>query len=183
MTQPSDQKLVQQILDGDPNAFAALARRYAQPLAALIRREVADRHHREDVLQETLLHAWRSLGQLRDRSKTKAWLVSIARNRCRDFQKSAKRREKPTEDRTLETYVNRTGRAVRGSREPDRGVETVRRVPLTQRQTAELFYVDGLTIAQIARQLERPEGTVKSRLFHARNALRRSLGANGTRKE
>ena len=183
MPQRSDQKLVQQVLDGDPSAFAVLARRYAQPLTALIRREVADRHHREDVFQETLLHAWRSLGHLRDRSKTKAWLVSIARNRCRDFQKSAKRREKPTEDRTLETYVNRTGRAVRGGQEAGQTAQAVRRVSLTQRQTAELFYVEGLTIAQIARRLGRPEGTIKSRLFHARSALRRSLGASERRKE
>ena len=183
MAKPSDEQLVQRVLAGDRHAFAVLIGRYAQPLTALIRREIADRHHCEDVLQETLLQVWRSLGQLRDRSKLKAWLVGVARNRCRDFHKSPKRREKPTDDGMLETYINRTGRAIRGGGESEDSLAAMRRVPLTQRRTAELFYVEGLTIPEIARRLARPEGTIKSRLFHARSALRQTLRPRAPEKE
>ena len=171
----SDDDLIEQTLAGDAKAFAVLIKRYEQPLAALIRRQVVDPHHQEDVLQETLLQAWRSLQQLQDRSKITAWLIAIARNRCRDFRKSAARRESPTDSRTLQRCINRTGRAVRGSDDRQPTEEMIERVPLTQRETAELFYVQGLTITEIARRLEQREGTIKSRLYHARRALRRAF--------
>jgi len=113
MAAGEDEELVRRSLRGDPRAFAELVSRHEQPLAALIRRRIADPHHRQDVFQETLLQAWKALRGLRDASKARAWLIMIARNRCRDFNKSARRRERPADEQTMQTYVNRRGRAVR----------------------------------------------------------------------
>ena len=98
MASRSDNELVRCSLAGDQDAFVALIKRHDQPLAALTRRYVRDYHAAEDVLQETLLRAWMSLGQLRDARKFRAWLLQVARNRCRDYLKSAQRRYEPTED-------------------------------------------------------------------------------------
>ncbi len=182
MPEPSDDNLISRILTGDRAAFARLVRRHEQPLAALIRRLIPDRHHQEDVLQLTLLQAWQGLVRLRDRSKVKAWLIGIARNRCRDFHRSASRRPEPADNETLEVCINRTGRAVRDPAEAEDVAGAVRRVAPTQRRAAELFYVQGFTIAEISRRLEAPEGTIKSRLFHAREALRRQLEGRRPRK-
>jgi RNA polymerase sigma-70 factor (ECF subfamily) len=171
----SDDRLIEQALGGDSDAFGELIRRYEQPLAALICRMVGNAHDREDVLQRTLLDVWRCLGQLRERSKVKAWLIQIARNRCRDHYRSAERRDEPTPDETLEGYVNRFGRAVPESPSLEIARDAIEQVPPTQRRTAELFYLDGLTIDEIGRRLHRPAGTIKSRLFYARRALEQSL--------
>ena len=176
MARLSDDKLVDRVLGGDVAAFAELVRRYEQPLAAMIRRRVSDRHHCEDVLQATLLQAWRDLRRLRDRSKVKSWLIGIACNRCRDFHKSTQRRDEPTHDRALQAYLNRSGRAVRGGDEAEQVCEAMLKIVPRQRKLIELFYLEGLTIAEIGRRLRKPEGTVKSGLFHARRAMRRALG-------
>jgi len=175
----SDDKLVDQVLGGDVAAFAELVRRYEQPMAAMIRRRVSDRHHCEDVLQATLLQAWRDLRQLRDRSQVKRWLIGIARNRCRDFHKSTQRRDEPTHDRALQAYLNRTGRAARGGDDAEQVAGAMVKIGRRQRELIELFYLEGLTIAEIGRRLRKPEGTVKSGLFHARRAMRRALGGPG----
>ena len=69
-----DAELLAKSVLGNPSAFIALVRRYEGPLAAMIHRWVEDSHHAEDVLQETLLQAWRSLGQLKKPDHLKAWL-------------------------------------------------------------------------------------------------------------
>ena len=183
MAHTRDERLIDRSLHGDTKAFVELVRRYEQSLAALICREVADPHHREDVLQETLLQAWRGLGRMRERSKAKAWLLAIARNRCRDFHKSPRRCERPTDNGVLQARLNRRGRAVRDPQEHEEIRHAIGRVPPTQRKTAELFYLEGLSIAEIAERLRARQGTIKSRLFHARKALRRSLGARRPPKE
>lgn len=179
----SDDGLIDRALRGDSDAFGELIRRHEQPLAALICRRVSDAHEREDVFQKALLDAWRCLEQLRDRSKLRAWLVQIARNRCRDHHRSAARRDEPTPDDALEVYLNRFGRMVRRPESSEELHDAIRNIPPTQRRTAELFYFEGLTIKEIGQRLHAPEGTIKSRLFHARRALRHRLEADKTTKE
>ncbi len=175
----TDDILIGLVLNGDERAFSELMERYGPRLLALIRREVPDRHGGEDVFQETLIQVWRDLGKLRDRSRVLPWLVAVARNRCREFYKSAgNRREYPAEDGQLENYINRMGRVMKCSQEREAVTEAVNGLSPTQRQTAELRYIHGETIRQIARRLDKPEGTIKSQLYHARRALGRVLRTN-----
>ena len=184
MAQPSDATLVKRGLAGDQEAFVELVKRHEQPLAALIRYRIGDRHHAEDVFQETLLQAWRGLRGLRDPSKVRAWLLQVVRNRCRDFLKSSQRRDRPTDEPTLSECLNRYGRTSGRPHEVASDVvESLEQVPAAQREAAELFYLKGLTIKEIAKRTQRPEGTVKRRLFHARERLRRAFGVASKARE
>jgi RNA polymerase sigma-70 factor (ECF subfamily) len=176
----SDATLVHRSANGDPTAFVELVRRHEQPLAALIRYRLASPDDAEDVFQETLLQAWVGIRRVREPGNVRAWLLQIARNRCRDFLKSSQRRDCPTDDRELETYVNRAGRAVaRADETATEALAAIGEVPAAERVVAELFYLHGLTISEIARRSRCPEGTVKRRLFAARQHLRRTMGAGG----
>ena len=184
MRPPSDATLARRSLAGDERAFVELVRRHEQPLAALIRRYIDDASHAEDVLQETLLQAWLGLGALRDAGKFRIWILQVARNRCRDFLKSAQRRQLPTEHSKLENRVNRFGRSVaRIDEAAEDAIKALKKISPAEQHAARLFYLKGLSISDIAKRSRCPAGTVKRRLFYARQQLRRALGAQTKLKE
>ncbi len=180
----TDAELLAKSVLGNPSAFIALVRRYEGPLAAMIHRWVEDNHHAEDVLQETLLQAWRSLGQLKKPDHLKAWLIQIARNRCRDHFKSSQRRHNPAEVGKLEVYINRRGRAISSRQDRSEAVEVAMKdLTARERKVLEMFYLEGLTIREISSRIRRPHGTIKQRLFKARQDIRHKLGVAPNSKE
>jgi RNA polymerase sigma factor (sigma-70 family) len=172
---PGDETLAERAVAGDEAAFVELFSRHAGPVMALIRRLLDGEQDREDALQETLLHAWRDIGQLRDRSLVRPWLVSIARNRCRQHYRSPARRERPMDAPVLEYIAGRMGRMAPDPSEGQEAPDVLTHLAHPQRETLEMFCLNGMSIREIAARMSIPAGTVKSRLFHARRDLRRLL--------
>ena len=176
MTSPSDQLLAEQVRQGNEQAFVHLIRRYERTLVGLIRHRVGPGDQVQDVLQETLVHAWSGL--LRDTPRdVRAWLLQVARNRCRDYFRSTQRRELFVETEALAPMVNRFGVAQARQREAAAAiVEAMEEVPDHERAALQAFYLDGLSIAEIAARHRCPDGTVKRRLSHGRDRIRTMLG-------
>lgn len=177
-----DQMLVQQIRAGDEQAFVTLIRRYERSLVALIRDRIGAVDAVEDVLQETLVHAWSGV---RDRSPrhVRAWIYQIARNRCADFLRSAQRRERFVDSEELATMINRFGvPTARQHRAAEDVVVAFDHVPDKERAALRAFYLDGLSIAEIAARHRCPAGTIKRRLSHGRAMVRTELGVTTNRR-
>ena len=175
-----DAVLVARCAVGDAAALAVLIRRHEQPLAALIRRLVDSAADAEDVMQETLIAAWVGIRRVRAPASARAWLLQVARNRCRDYRRSPQRRDTPTEAPALEWHVNAAGRAAGPREDPVADVLSVLDdIPPHEREAIRLFYLQGLSIAEIAARARCPEGTVKRRLHDGRQHLRGLLGAAG----
>jgi RNA polymerase sigma-70 factor (ECF subfamily) len=173
----SEEFLLQRCVQGDESAFLLLLHPYRQMLARTIHARIDDPDDAEDVLQETLVAAWIGVRQLRDPGSVRAWLMQVAHNRCRDYFRAQGRRDLPTEARDLEERANRFGlRQYHQIRTAADVVEALEAVPDREREAAKRFYLEGLTIAEIAAETRCPPGTVKRRLFQARNALRQVLG-------
>ncbi len=176
MTSPSDQLLAEQVRQGNEQAFVRLIRRYERTLIGLIRHRVGSGDQVQDVLQETLVHAWSGLRRDTPRD-VRAWLLQVARNRCRDYFRSTQRRELFVETEALAPMVNRFGVAQARQREAAADiVEAMEEVPERERATLQAFYLDGLSIAEIAARHRCPDGTVKRRLSHGRDRIRTVLG-------
>ncbi|MYI99363.1 MAG: RNA polymerase sigma factor, partial [Gemmatimonadetes bacterium] len=177
-----DQMLVQQIRAGEEQAFVTLIRRYERSLVALIRDRIGAVDAVEDVLQETLVHAWSGL---RDRAPrhVRAWLYQVARNRCADYLRSTQRRERFVESEELATMLNRFGvLKARQRRAAEDVVDAIDHVPENERAALRSFYLDGLSIAEIAARHRCPPGTIKRRLSHGRDMVRTELGVTTNRR-
>ena len=178
MHDASDADLVRRSAQGDRAAFVELVGRHRGSLVSLIRRLVPDLDEAEDLLQETLVRSWRNIASVRSPERFQAWLLQVARNLCRDYHKSAERREHATEQRELESYVNRYGRAAPAEPIATEVGEAVRSLSATEREVVELFYLQGLSIKEVCARTRSPAGTVKSRLFTARHHLRSFFGVS-----
>ena len=183
MEKSDNETLARLSAQGNERAFVELIRRHEQQLAALIQYQLGDLDHAEDVLQETLLQAWIGIRHLREPRTVQQWLIRIAKNRCYDFLKSSQRRDTPTESGELTQFIDRFGRRqIRRRHLLNDAVEALEEIPETERNAAQLFYLDGFTIGEIAARSRCAEGTVKRRLFQARAHLRESFGIPNKRR-
>ena len=181
-TDHTDQDLARSIRNGDKDAFVALVRRYERPLSALVRDRLGTGEAVEDVLQETLMRAWLAL-RAQEPKNVRAWLYQVARNRCSDHLRSRQRRERIAEPEEFARTVNRLGIAdARRRRSAEDVVDALEVVPEQERRALQAFYLDGMSIAEIAARHRCPPGTVKRRLSHGRDRVRKELGITKTRR-
>ena len=135
-----------------------------------------DRHLAEDVVQETMLRAWRHCDEFSaDKGSVRGWLIRVAHNIAMD--KIRMRRSRPAEvaedtapDGAIEDHADAVVSALLLR-------EVLSRLSPGQRDVLEQMYLNGLTARETARRLGIPDGTVFSRSHHALRILRRELGA------
>jgi RNA polymerase sigma-70 factor (ECF subfamily) len=177
-------ELVESCRSGDPEAFARLVRLHEGMVVNLAARLLGEVEEAKDVAQEVFLQVYKMLGRFEGRSSLKTWIYRIAVNQChnrrRFWQRRRRDREGPLDERLL-APASPSGRpaspfdeAVRAERA--RGVQAaLLRLPFEHRSVLVLREVEGLTCAEVSAALGIPEGTVKSRLSRAREAMRRAL--------
>ena len=149
--------------------FETLVADNMHPLERFVKFRIGNPSDAEDVLQEVLIAAYRGQETLADESMFKPWILGIARNKCNDyFRTKAKRMEVPLESLdeaklTVGIHGVTTKMVVR---------ETLDRLGDTDKQILYLSFFKELSQAEIANRLGIPVGTVKSRLFHAKQQFR-----------
>lgn len=184
--------LVEQCRRGDPHAFARLVALHEGMVFNLAARLLGETEEARDVAQEVFLQVFRTLGRFEGRSTLKTWIYRIVVNQCRNRQRWWRRRRKerscPIDDLTPadEARLAEAGARMEG---PEERLERRERARAVQSALAGLSFehravlllreVEGLSCEEIAGALSLPEGTVKSRLSRAREALRRALPSGG----
>ena len=175
-----DEYLVSLSQAGSVEALDGLARRWTPRLLRYAARVLAGADDSadaaRDVVQETWVGVIRGVRGLRDPAQFPAWIYGIATRKCADAIRAHTRR------RRLEANVpaGDAGEPVAGLTSPERQIDlttAIRELPPIHRAAVHLFYREDLTVEEIASVLGIPTGTVKSRLHHAREAIRRQLGA------
>jgi RNA polymerase sigma-70 factor (ECF subfamily) len=175
---PLDEYLVLLSQAGSTDALDGLARRWTPRLlryaARVLGGSTESAETARDVVQETWVGAIRGLRGLRDPAQFPAWIYGIATRKCADAIRTNMRR------RRLDAHSVAGDASLREatvSVEHQIDVATgIRELPPKQRAAVHLFYGEDLTVEEIASALGIPTGTVKSRLHHAREALKRHLG-------
>ena len=180
-TQELDLELVRRVQRGDSAAFDLLVRKYKHRITALIGRYVADWSECQDVAQDTFLRAYRALGNFRGDAQFYTWLHRIAVNTAKNHLVAHNRRP-PTDDidaGDAEQYD--LGIRLRDTDTPEREamreelertvMKAVDGLPEELRVAITLREVDGLSYEEIAQKMDCPIGTVRSRIFRAREAI------------
>ncbi|MDD2843519.1 MAG: RNA polymerase sigma factor RpoE [Rhodoferax sp.] len=181
----SDAMLVERAVAGDQRAFELLVIKYQRRIERLIGRMVRDVNLVEDIAQETFIRAYRALHQFRGDAQFYTWLYRIAVNTAKRFllklkndpavfqsalqsndedDETFRRRNEPSTDETPESVLaaKEIGRAVNAALEA---------LPDDLKQALTLREIDGLSYEEIADIMNCPLGTVRSRIFRAREAV------------
>jgi len=179
--QELDLELVRRVQRGDSTAFDALVRKYQHRIIGLIGRYIPDWSECQDVAQETFLRAYRALGNFRGDAQFYTWLHRIAVNTAKNHLVAQNRRP-PTDDIDAgDAEQFDTGIRLRNNDTPEHELlrqeieRTVMRVvdalPEELRSAISLREVEGLSYGEIATRMDCPIGTVRSRIFRAREAI------------
>lgn len=181
-----DAELVARVQRGDKRAFDLLVLKYQRKIMRLLSRMIRDPSEIEDVAQEAFVKAYRALPQFRGESAFYTWLYRIAINTARNWQVANGRRPSaPTtiENEDGETFSQidnlmdiSTPESMLASRQV---VETVNAaidaLPEDLKTAIVLREIEGLSYEEIAESMECPIGTVRSRIFRAREAIAAQL--------
>lgn len=168
-----DELLVLRCQDGDEAALAELVDRYQQRLWRHAWRLTGRSDAAADVLQEAWIAIVRGIGRLQDPACFRSWAYRIVTHRAADWSRRVQRQRKLLKNAAAESQLPEEN--------PNENIDqydvnllraALRKLPADRRALLSLFYLDELSIGEIADVLSIPKGTVKSRLFHARNELK-----------
>lgn len=190
-----DQQLVERAQRGDKHAFELLIAKYQRRLARLISRFVRDAAEVEDVTQEAFIKAYRALPAFRGESAFYTWLYRIGINTAKNYLLSVGRRAPTTtvfdaeeaegfEEAGLLQEVSTPENELMSKQVVEVVNSSLQQLPDDLRTALTLREIEGLSYEEIAAVMSCPVGTVRSRIFRAREAIATNLRPLlGTRKD
>jgi len=174
-------QLVRNAQKGDKDAFHDLHQIFWRQIRYFIWKTLKNESEVEDVLQETFIEAYRHLSQLKDPSVFRPWLYKIALYQCnRVFRRKRPLIFSDMEESVVAAIPDETAEflplSVLENKEAGALIlKLVEQLPDEQRMTLTLFYFQQMTIVEIARIMDCPENTVKSRMRYAKRTLRTQI--------
>lgn len=184
-----DQQLVQRVQRGDRRAFDMLVGKYQHKIMSVISRYIRNPDEVQDVAQDTFVRAWRALPNFRGDSAFFTWIYRIAINTAKNHLVSLQRR--PVDySLDLQDPENYEANARLRDEDSPEGIamqeelrqaveRTISALPEELRTAIMLREIDGLSYEEIATAMECPVGTVRSRIFRAREAIDQSIATLG----
>lgn len=179
--QDIDLALVQRVQRGDKAAFNLLVRRYQQKLSSLVSRYVSTQADVSDVVQEAFIKAYRALPNFRGESAFYTWLYRIAVNSAKNHITAQSRKPHTTDVDAEDAEIYEGNSALKEDASPESLLlsgeikrvifATIEDLPEELRVAITLREIEGMSYEEIASVMECPVGTVRSRIFRARDAI------------
>lgn len=183
--QSVDQVIVRRVQAGDRAAFNLLVRKYQYKVINLVSRYVYDNSEVEDITQDVFIKAYRAINGFRGDSAFYTWLYRIAINTAKNYLVAQSRRPPNTDIEAQDAELAQAGSGLRDIGTPEANVLTrelaervtkaVEELPQDLRTAIMLREIEGLSYEEIAMVMDCPIGTVRSRIFRAREAIDKQL--------
>ncbi|MCY4533574.1 MAG: RNA polymerase sigma factor RpoE [Gammaproteobacteria bacterium] len=187
--EPSDQQLVERVKRGDKRAFDILQLKYQHKITGLVSRYIKDQDEVLDVTQEAFIKAYRAISGFRGESAFYTWLYRIAINTSKNFLVSKSRRPPDTDIDVDEGEFQDNSAVLRDTESPEQALVTkeledliysaIDDLPEELKVAVTLREFEGLSYEDIAGVMECPVGTVRSRIFRAREAIENKISRFG----
>jgi RNA polymerase sigma-70 factor (ECF subfamily) len=180
-----DQQLVERVQSGDKSAFNLLVTKYQHKVANLVSRYVKNQSDVPDIVQEAFIKAYRALPNFRGDSAFYTWLYRIAVNCAKNHLVSTGRKPPGSDVEIEDAEIYDSGDALRENASPEKLLltkeikkvifDTIEQLPEDLRTAINLRELEGLSYEEIAVIMECPVGTVRSRIFRARDAVDKKM--------
>jgi RNA polymerase sigma-70 factor, ECF subfamily len=180
-----DEDLVLRVQQGDKSAFDFLVIKYQHKIIQLVNRYVKDPSEAQDVAQEAFIKAYRALGNFRGDSAFYTWLYRIAINTAKNYLVSRSRRSSDYQVDIQDAEALENAPQLQGMETPERLllnqeiIDTIKiaidKLPEEMRTAIMLREFEGMSYEEIAEAMDCPVGTVRSRIFRAREAIDNKL--------
>ena len=181
-----DQKLVEKAQKGDKKAFGMLVEKYQRRLNRLLSRMVRDQSEIEDIVQDSFIKAYRAINNFRGDSAFYTWLYRIGINTAKNHLVKLGKRPKAMNDVEIEEIENfKDAPDLRNQDTPESTMmsneivasvnQTIGALPSELREAISLREMEGLSYEEIAELMNCPIGTVRSRIFRAREVIAEKL--------
>jgi len=180
-----DQKLVERVQRGDKSAFNLLVTKYQHKVANLVSRYVKNHSDVPDIVQEAFIKAYRALPNFRGDSAFYTWLYRIAVNCAKNHMVASNRKPPGSDIEVEDAEIYDSGEALRENASPEKLLltneikkvifDTIEQLPEDLRTAINLRELEGLSYEEIATIMDCPVGTVRSRIFRARDAVEKKI--------
>lgn len=185
----TDHQLVQRVKRGDKRAYDLLVAKYQHKIVGLVSRYLRDQDEVMDVTQEAFIKAFRALPRFRGDSAFYTWLYRIAINTAKNHLVSKSRRPPDTDVDVAEGEFHENTAVLKDIENPENALATdqleavvykaIDDLPEELKVAVTLREFEGLSYEEIAEVMECPVGTVRSRIFRAREAIEKKIKAIG----
>ncbi len=185
----ADQQLVERVQRGDKRAFDLLVLKYQHKIVGLVSRYLRDQDEVQDVTQEAFIKAYRALPRFRGDSQFYTWLYRIAINTAKNYLVSRARRPPDSDIDASSGEFQDNSAVLRDIKNPENELATsqleaviyqaIDDLPDELKVAVTLREFEGLSYEEIAEVMECPVGTVRSRIFRAREAIEKKIAELG----
>jgi len=174
----SEDRMIRQVLAGDKDAFRLLVENYQNLVAHVVFRMVKCREDREDICQDVFMKIYQNLPNFRGQSKLSTWIARIAYNTC--INHLEKKRALVSDDLLIENYVSENSddsvhKDIEEGDIKEKLTALIELLPEIFRIVITLYHLEGMKYQEISQVLDKPEGTIKSYLYRARQLLKVAL--------
>lgn len=185
MSDTTDAELVERVQKGDKRAFDLLVSKYQNKIFVIISRFISDQAEVYDVAQDTFIKAYRALPNFRGDSQFYTWIYRIAINTAKNYLTAKGRRPPASDIDSQEAESFGIATALKENASPEKLLmrdelkqvifATIEQLPDDLKTAITLREMEGLSYEEIAESMECPVGTVRSRIFRAREAIDESI--------